>query len=164
MIEKRRPGRFGPGAWHLRVDLRVALGLLGRSSPQTSSHLPGLFNLGGGAPGLHFRARSSTEAQAKQSNQVLMKQFLFISSYNVFFYISSYSLYIFRVFWCRSYIPLRCLSLPWLPSSEDLRWMFVFRAVNGIGLGIVQPLLFSLVADKSSVYGRGKARDLNSTH
>eukprot|EP00913_Durusdinium_trenchii_P000887 g825.t1 len=32
-----------------------------------------------------------------------------------------------------------------------------FRALNGVGLGIVQPLLFSLVADKSSVYGRGKA-------
>lgn len=35
--------------------------------------------------------------------------------------------------------------------------MIFFRAVNGVGLGIVQPLLFSLVADKSSVYGRGKA-------
>jgi len=40
---------------------------------------------------------------------------------------------------------------------EDLAWMTAFRAINGIGLGIVQPLLFSLVADKSSVYGRGKA-------
>ena len=41
--------------------------------------------------------------------------------------------------------------------SPDLGWMTAFRAINGIGLGIVQPLLFSLVADKSSVYGRGKA-------
>lgn len=41
--------------------------------------------------------------------------------------------------------------------SPDLAWMTAFRAINGIGLGIVQPLLFSLVADKSSVYGRGKA-------
>lgn len=40
---------------------------------------------------------------------------------------------------------------------QDLGWMTAFRAINGIGLGIVQPLLFSLVADKSSVYGRGKA-------
>eukprot|EP00434_Breviolum_minutum_P018075 symbB.v1.2.015942.t1/scaffold1203.1/size131588/9 len=42
-------------------------------------------------------------------------------------------------------------------NCQDLGWMTAFRAINGIGLGIVQPLLFSLVADKSSVYGRGKA-------
>ena len=41
--------------------------------------------------------------------------------------------------------------------SPDLLCMTLFRAVNGIGLGIVQPLFFSLVADKSSTYGRGKA-------
>ncbi|CAJ1345244.1 unnamed protein product, partial [Effrenium voratum] len=41
--------------------------------------------------------------------------------------------------------------------SPDLLCMTIFRAVNGIGLGIVQPLLFSLVADKSGIYGRGKA-------
>ena len=35
--------------------------------------------------------------------------------------------------------------------------MILFRAVNGIGLGVVQPLLFSLVADKSSANGRGQA-------
>ena len=41
--------------------------------------------------------------------------------------------------------------------SPDLLCMTIFRAVNGIGLGIVQPLLFSLVADKSCIHGRGKA-------
>ncbi|CAJ1389728.1 unnamed protein product [Effrenium voratum] len=41
--------------------------------------------------------------------------------------------------------------------SPDLLCMSLFRAANGVGLGIVQPLLFSLVADKSCVYGRGKA-------
>ncbi|CAK9068700.1 unnamed protein product [Durusdinium trenchii] len=41
--------------------------------------------------------------------------------------------------------------------APDIAWMTGFRALNGVGLGIVQPLLFSLVADKSSVYGRGKA-------
>lgn len=35
--------------------------------------------------------------------------------------------------------------------------MIVFRAVNGIGLGMVQPLLFSLVADKTGANGRGRA-------
>ena len=41
--------------------------------------------------------------------------------------------------------------------------MTAFRAINGIGLGIVQPLLFSLVADKSSVYGRGKAPSVDGS-
>mmetsp|Transcript_7897 Transcript_7897/g.14342 ORF Transcript_7897/g.14342 Transcript_7897/m.14342 type:complete len:478 (+) Transcript_7897:77-1510(+) len=41
--------------------------------------------------------------------------------------------------------------------SPSLSWMIVFRAVNGIGLGVVQPLLFSLVADKSDERGRGRA-------
>ena len=31
--------------------------------------------------------------------------------------------------------------------ASDLQWMTTFRAVNGMGLGIVQPLLFSLVAE-----------------
>ena len=31
--------------------------------------------------------------------------------------------------------------------APDLQAMTAFRAVNGVGLGIVQPLLFSLVAD-----------------
>ena len=35
--------------------------------------------------------------------------------------------------------------------------MIIFRAVNGVGLGIVQPLLFSLIADKSGASGRGRA-------
>ena len=35
--------------------------------------------------------------------------------------------------------------------------MIFFRALNGVGLGIVQPLLMSLVADKSHASGRGKA-------
>lgn len=35
--------------------------------------------------------------------------------------------------------------------------MIVFRAANGIGLGMVQPLLFSLVADKTGANGRGRA-------
>lgn len=41
--------------------------------------------------------------------------------------------------------------------SPSLSWMIFFRALNGVGLGIVQPLLFSLVADKSEAHGRGKA-------
>jgi len=41
--------------------------------------------------------------------------------------------------------------------SPSLSWMIFFRALNGVGLGIVQPLLFSLVADKSDARGRGKA-------
>ncbi len=41
--------------------------------------------------------------------------------------------------------------------------MTAFRAINGIGLGIVQPLLFSLVADKSSVYGRGNAPSVDGS-
>eukprot|EP00441_Pelagodinium_beii_P047714 CAMPEP_0197625788 /NCGR_PEP_ID=MMETSP1338-20131121/5045_1 /TAXON_ID=43686 ORGANISM="Pelagodinium beii, Strain RCC1491" /NCGR_SAMPLE_ID=MMETSP1338 /ASSEMBLY_ACC=CAM_ASM_000754 /LENGTH=491 /DNA_ID=CAMNT_0043196275 /DNA_START=8 /DNA_END=1483 /DNA_ORIENTATION=- len=41
--------------------------------------------------------------------------------------------------------------------SPTLGWMAFWRAVNGIGLGLVQPLLLSLIADKSSVARRGKA-------
>ena len=57
----------------------------------------------------------------------------------------------------RSYVSLPEGTRGYPFRMEDLAWMTAFRAVNGIGLGIVQPLLFSLVADKSSVYGRGKA-------
>jgi len=42
-------------------------------------------------------------------------------------------------------------------ASPTLHWMTFWRAVNGIGLGLVLPLLYSLVADKSSVQGRGRA-------
>lgn len=49
------------------------------------------------------------------------------------------------------------LGLVGCAFSPNLRWMIIFRAVNGVGLGIVQPLLFSLIADKSGASGRGRA-------
>lgn len=41
--------------------------------------------------------------------------------------------------------------------APSFSWLVVFRTINGVGLGIVQPLLFSLVADKSRPEERGRA-------
>ena len=61
----------------------------------------------------------------------------------------------FRYSWTRFWLHKPVNLLSWNPP--DARWMIVFRAVNGIGLGMVQPLLFSLVADKTGANGRGRA-------